>query len=163
MSASQKQPKTLFQKVWEQHVVAEEEGCPAVLYIDLHLIHEVTSPQAFTGLRERGLKARRPENTLATMDHSTPTDPKKLKVIDAQAAAQLDMLTANCAEFGITLYGLGNLKNGIVHVVGPERGLTQPGKTIVCGDSHTSTEKNARQAVLAFDGDVYDGLAARPC
>ncbi|MBK7150777.1 MAG: 3-isopropylmalate dehydratase large subunit [Sandaracinaceae bacterium] len=139
MSASQKQPKTLFQKVWEQHVVAEEEGCPAVLYIDLHLIHEVTSPQAFTGLRERGLKARRPENTLATMDHSTPTDPKKLKVIDAQAAAQLDMLTANCAEFGITLYGLGNLKNGIVHVVGPERGLTQPGKTIVCGDSHTST------------------------
>jgi 3-isopropylmalate/(R)-2-methylmalate dehydratase large subunit len=90
-------------------------------------------------LRERGLKARRPENTLATMDHSTPTDPKKLKVIDAQAAAQLDMLTANCAEFGITLYGLGNLKNGIVHVVGPERGLTQPGKTIVCGDSHTST------------------------
>ncbi len=139
MSASQQQPKTLFQKVWEQHVVAEEEGCPAVLYIDLHLIHEVTSPQAFTGLRERGLKARRPENTLATMDHSTPTDPKKLKVIDAQAAAQLDMLTANCAEFGITLYGLGNLKNGIVHVVGPERGLTQPGKTIVCGDSHTST------------------------
>jgi 3-isopropylmalate/(R)-2-methylmalate dehydratase large subunit len=139
MSASQQQPKTLFQKVWEQHVVAEEEGCPAVLYIDLHLIHEVTSPQAFTGLRERGLKARRPENTLATMDHSTPTDPKKLKVIDAQAAAQLDMLTANCAEFGITLYGLGNMKNGIVHVVGPERGLTQPGKTIVCGDSHTST------------------------
>jgi len=139
MSASQKQPKTLFEKVWEQHVVAEEEGCPAVLYIDLHLIHEVTSPQAFTGLRERGLKVRRPENTLATMDHSTPTDPKKLKVIDAQAAAQLDMLTANCAEFGITLYGLGNLKNGIVHVVGPERGLTQPGKTIVCGDSHTST------------------------
>ena len=139
MPASQNQPKTLFQKVWEQHVVAEEEGCPAILYIDLHLIHEVTSPQAFTGLRERGLKARRPENTLATMDHSTPTDPKKLKVIDAQAAAQLDMLTANCAEFGITLYGLGNLKNGIVHVVGPERGLTQPGKTIVCGDSHTST------------------------
>ncbi|MEZ4326600.1 MAG: 3-isopropylmalate dehydratase large subunit [Polyangiales bacterium] len=137
--SSQNQPKTLFEKVWEQHVVAEEEGRPAVLYIDLHLIHEVTSPQAFTGLRERGLKVRRPENTLATMDHSTPTDPKKLKVIDAQAAAQLDMLTANCEEFGITLYGLGNLKNGIVHVVGPERGLTQPGKTIVCGDSHTST------------------------
>ncbi|MCB9625970.1 MAG: 3-isopropylmalate dehydratase large subunit [Sandaracinaceae bacterium] len=137
--SSQKQPKTLFEKVWEQHVVAEEEGRPAVLYIDLHLIHEVTSPQAFTGLRERGLKVRRPENTLATMDHSTPTDPKKLKVIDAQASAQLDMLTANCEEFGITLYGMGNLKNGIVHVVGPERGLTQPGKTIVCGDSHTST------------------------
>jgi len=133
------QPKTLFEKVWEQHVVAQEEGCPAVLYIDLHLIHEVTSPQAFTGLRQRGLRVRRPDRTVATMDHSTPTDPKRLEVVDDQAKAQLAQLVKNCEEFGITCYPLGNPKNGIVHVVGLERGLTQPGKTIVCGDSHTST------------------------
>lgn len=132
-------PKTLFEKVWESHVVAQEEGNPAVLYIDLHLIHEVTSPQAFTGLRERGLKVRRPDRTIATMDHSTPTDPKRLEVIDDQAKAQLKQLVENCEEFGIVCYPLGDPKNGIVHVVGPERGLTQPGKTIVCGDSHTST------------------------
>ncbi len=132
-------PRTLFEKVWDEHVVVEEEGRPAVLYIDLHLIHEVTSPQAFTGLRERGLSVRRPERTVATMDHSTPTDPKKLKVIDDQARVQLDQLVTNCKDFGITCYSLGDARNGIVHVVGPERGFTQPGKTIVCGDSHTST------------------------
>src|SRR5690606_16744597 len=132
-------PRTLFEKVWDAHVVKQEEGRPAVLYIDLHLVHEVTSPQAFNGLRERGLRVRRPDLTVATMDHSTPTDPKALKVIDDQARAQLDQLVTNCADFGVTCYPLGNLKNGIVHVVGPERGFTQPGKTIVCGDSHTST------------------------
>ncbi|UCF48439.1 MAG: 3-isopropylmalate dehydratase large subunit [Myxococcales bacterium] len=133
------EPKTLFQKVWDDHVVVQEPDRPAVLYIDLHLIHEVTSPQAFTGLRERGLEVRRPEKTIATMDHSTPTLPKSLWVIDDQAKAQLRQLERNCEEFGIELFPLGDSRNGIVHVIGPERGFTQPGKTIVCGDSHTST------------------------
>ncbi len=132
-------PRTLFEKVWDAHVVAQEPDRPAVLYVDLHLIHEVTSPQAFTGLRERGLGVRRPDLTVATMDHSTPTLPKALAVIDDQAKAQLRMLEQNCEEFGIELFGLGSRYNGIVHVIGPERGFTQPGKTIVCGDSHTST------------------------
>ncbi|MGB5501080.1 MAG: 3-isopropylmalate dehydratase large subunit [Polyangiales bacterium] len=133
------EPRTLFQRVWDEHVVVEEPNSPAVLYIDLHLIHEVTSPQAFTGLRERGLKVRRPDKTIATMDHSTPTLPKALWVIDDQAKAQLGQLETNCEDFGIELYALGDSRNGIVHVIGPERGFTQPGKTIVCGDSHTST------------------------
>ena len=133
------EPRTLFQKVWDDHVVVQEPERPAVLYIDLHLIHEVTSPQAFTGLRERGLKVRRPDKTVATMDHSTPTLPKSLWVIDDQAKVQLAMLEQNCKDFGIELYPLGDSRNGIVHVIGPERGFTQPGKTIVCGDSHTST------------------------
>ncbi len=133
------EPRTLFQKVWDDHVVVQEPDRPAVLYIDLHLIHEVTSPQAFTGLRERGITVRRPDKTVATMDHSTPTDPRALNVIDDQARVQLGMLESNCEEFGITCYPLGDSRNGIVHVIGPERGFTQPGKTIVCGDSHTST------------------------
>jgi len=133
------EPRTLFQKVWDDHVVVQEPNRPAILYIDLHLIHEVTSPQAFTGLRERGIKVRRPDKTIATMDHSTPTDPRALMVIDDQAKVQLAMLETNCEEFGITCYPLGDSRNGIVHVIGPERGFTQPGKTIVCGDSHTST------------------------
>ena len=133
------EPRTLFQKVWDDHVVVQEPNRPTVLYIDLHLIHEVTSPQAFTGLRERGIKVRRPDKTVATMDHSTPTDPRALMVIDDQAKVQLAMLESNCEDFGITCYPLGDSRNGIVHVIGPERGFTQPGKTIVCGDSHTST------------------------
>ncbi len=138
------QPKTLFDKVWDAHLVRPETAdTPAVLYIDLHLIHEVTSPQAFTELRQRGLRVRRPDRTLATMDHSTPTTPRNalgiIPVIDPQAIAQLDQLRANCAEFGIPLYELGSANQGIVHVIGPEQGLTQPGMTIVCGDSHTST------------------------
>ncbi|KPV53079.1 isopropylmalate isomerase, partial [Kouleothrix aurantiaca] len=137
-------PKTLFEKIWETHIVRPETtDTPAVLYIDLHLIHEVTSPQAFTELRERGLKVRRPDHTLATMDHSTPTTPRGpdgiIPVIDPQAIAQLGQLERNCAEFGIPLFTLGTINQGIVHVIGPEQGLTQPGMTIVCGDSHTST------------------------
>jgi 3-isopropylmalate/(R)-2-methylmalate dehydratase large subunit len=131
--------KTLFEKIWDAHVVAEEPGRPAILYIDLHLVHEVTSPQAFAGLRERGLRVRRPERTLATMDHSTPTLPRGLAVVDEQAEAQLARLAANCAEYGVELFARGSDKQGIVHVIGPELGVTQPGKTIVCGDSHTST------------------------
>lgn len=133
------QGKTLFEKVWEDHVVVEEPGKPAVLYIDLHLIHEVTSPQAFAGLRARGLHVRRPERTVATMDHSTPTLPKKLAVVDEMAAAQLKRLEDNCRDFGVPLYALGDERQGIVHVIGPELGLTRPGMTIVCGDSHTAT------------------------
>lgn len=141
---SNSQPKTLFEKVWDAHIVKPQTpDTPAVLYIDLHLVHEVTSPQAFTLLRERGLKVRRPDKTLATMDHSTPTTPRNaagiIQVTDSQAAFQLDYLTKNCQEFGIPLYSLGSENQGIVHVIGPEQGATQPGMTIVCGDSHTST------------------------
>lgn len=137
-------PKTLFEKVWDNHLVRPQTpDTPAVLYIDLHLVHEVTSPQAFTLLRERGLKVRRPDRTLGTMDHSTPTTPRSaegiIPVLDTMAAAQLDVMRRNCADFGIPLYDLGTDKQGIVHVIGPEQGLTQPGMTIVCGDSHTST------------------------
>jgi len=135
--------QTLFEKIWDKHVVTQGENAPAVLYIDLHLIHEVTSPQAFTVLRERGLKVRRPLQTLATMDHSTPTTPRGadglIPVSDAVAQAQLETLIKNCQDFGIELYPLGHAKQGIVHVIGPENGFTQPGMTIVCGDSHTST------------------------
>ncbi len=137
-------PRTLFEKVWEAHTVRDQSAdTPAVLYIDLHLVHEVTSPQAFSMLRERGLRVRRPEQTIGTMDHSTPTTPRNamgiIPVIDAMAARQLDTFTRNCDDFGIPMYALGDEHQGIVHVIGPEKGLTQPGMTIVCGDSHTST------------------------
>ena len=136
--------KTLFEKVWEQHeVVPETTDTPAVLYIDLHLVHEVTSPQAFSVLRSKGLKVRRTERTLATMDHSTPTDPDevfgRVPIKVESAARQVKELEKNCREFGVELLGLGNDQRGIVHVIGPELGATQPGKTIVCGDSHTAT------------------------
>jgi 3-isopropylmalate/(R)-2-methylmalate dehydratase large subunit len=131
-------PRTLFDKIWDAHVVASPEDAPAVLYIDLHLVHEVTSPQAFAGLHARGLQVRRPDRTVATMDHSTPTR-GGLALADDQARAQLRRLEANCAEHGIALHALGSAGHGIVHVIGPEQGLTQPGMTIVCGDSHTST------------------------
>ncbi len=132
-------PKTLFQKIWDSHVVTEQADAPAVLYIDLHLVHEVTSPQAFTGLRQRGLKVRRPDKTLATMDHSIPTTPINVPITDALAAAQIKQMETNAAEFGITLHGMTSPHRGIVHVIGPELGRTQPGMTIVCGDSHTAT------------------------
>ncbi|MBK6848348.1 MAG: 3-isopropylmalate dehydratase large subunit [Proteobacteria bacterium] len=131
--------KTLFERVWDAHVVAQQPGHPALLYVDLHLIHEVTSPQAFSGLRARGLGVRRVERTLATMDHSTPTLPGGYAAADGPGAAQLRRLEENCREFGIELHGLGSSRNGIVHVIGPELGRTQPGMTVVCGDSHTST------------------------
>jgi 3-isopropylmalate/(R)-2-methylmalate dehydratase large subunit len=133
------QPRTLFEKIWNSHVVSQQPDSPAVLYIDLHLIHEVTSPQAFTGLRARGLKVRRPDKTVATMDHSIPTHRPDLPILDELAAKQIRMLEDNCAEFGIPLHGMRSPHRGIVHVIGPELGLTQPGMTIVCGDSHTST------------------------
>jgi 3-isopropylmalate/(R)-2-methylmalate dehydratase large subunit len=135
---------TLFEKVWADHVVVPETAeTPAVIYIDLHLIHEVTTPQAFSLLRDRGLSVRRPDLTLATMDHSTPTTPvasfKDLAVVGESAANQIRQMETNCRDFGIDLYGFGSEHRGIVHVIGPELGASQPGKTIVCGDSHTST------------------------
>ena len=136
--------RTLFDKIWEQHqVVPETVDTPAVVYIDLHLIHEVTTPQAFAALRERGLPVRRPDRTLATMDHATPTLPhsafKDISIFAAGAAEQISEMEHNCAEFGIELHGFDSVHRGIAHVIGPELGATQPGKTIVCGDSHTST------------------------
>jgi len=133
------QPQTLVEKIWNAHVVAQEPDSPAVLYVDLHLIHEVTSPQAFTGLRARRLKVRRPDKTVATADHGIPTYDRSLPIVDELAAKQIKMLEDNCRDFGITLYGLNSPHQGIVHVIGPELGLTQPGMTIVCGDSHTAT------------------------
>ncbi len=141
-------PRTLFQKLWDDHLVVEEPESPAVLYIDLHLIHEVTSPQAFDGLRKKGLSVRRPDRTIGTMDHSTPTTGLKLNFADALAVKQLQKLQANCREFGIELFDFDSPDRGIVHVIGPELGLTQPGMTIVCGDSHTST--HGALGALAF-------------
>ncbi len=132
-------PKTLFEKIWENHVVLQEAESPAVIYIDLHLVHEVTSPQAFNGLREKGLWVKRPDRTIATMDHSTPTIGLSLDLVDEMSARQIQHFEGNCRDFGIKLFDLSSDKRGIVHVVGPEQGFTQPGMTIVCGDSHTST------------------------
>lgn len=141
---SKQSPKTLYDKVWQKHIVeAETDDTPAILYIDTHLIHEVTSPQAFQMLRDKKLKVRCPEKTFATMDHSTPTTKANTKgeyqFFGEQEKNQIETLAKNCKEFNIFLYELGNKKQGIIHVISPERGITQPGKTIVCGDSHTST------------------------
>ncbi|HWG21916.1 MAG TPA: 3-isopropylmalate dehydratase large subunit [Terracidiphilus sp.] len=134
------QPKTLFEKVWEQHVVADPKGEPTLLYIDLQLLHEVTSPQAFEGLRLAGRKVRRPDRCIATVDHNVPTTLEgRLHIVDQIAATQIATLRNNCEEFGIELYDVNSREQGIVHVIGPELGITKPGMTIVCGDSHTST------------------------
>src|SRR3954451_15677113 len=131
--------RTLSEKVWERHVVHRAEGEPDLLYVDLHLVHEVTSPQAFDGLRLHGRTVRRPDLTVSTIDHNNPTTSRDRPVEDPVSAKQMEVLARNCAEFGIQLYGMGDPGRGIVHVIGPEHGLTQPGLTIVCGDSHTST------------------------
>lgn len=180
-------PRTLFEKIWDSHVVVHEPGSPAVLYIDLHLVHEVTSPQAFTGLRAKGLGVKRPNRTVATMDHSTPTKELSLRLADDMAAKQLRQLETNCAEFGISLYNMESVERGIVHVMGPELGLTQPGMTIVCGDSHTSThgafgtlafgigtsevehvlatqcllQERPKTAFINFDGQLTPGVTAK--
>src|SRR5712671_4968710 len=132
-------PRTLFEKIWDSHVVYDEPGRQTILYIDLHLVHEVTSPQAFEGLRLTGRKIRRPELTLSTVDHNVPTTDRSLPILDPISKQQIDTLRNNCKEFGITLYDIHDPRQGIVHVIGPEQGYTQPGMTIVCGDSHTST------------------------
>lgn len=132
-------PRTIADKIWDSHIVAEKAGTPSLIYIDLHLCHEVTSPQAFSMLRERGIKVRRPDLTVATMDHSTPTTSRDLPIADSVGAAQIAQMEKNCADFGVRLYNRMSDHQGIVHVIGPEQGLTQPGMTIVCGDSHTAT------------------------
>jgi 3-isopropylmalate/(R)-2-methylmalate dehydratase large subunit len=141
-------PRTIIEKVWDAHVVSQQPGAPALLYIDLQLVHEVTSPQAFDGLRRRGLPVRRPDRTLATADHNVPTTDRSLPIADPISAKQVAQLEENCREFGIPCYGLASERQGIVHVIGPELGLTQPGMTLVCGDSHTAT--HGAMGALAF-------------
>jgi len=132
-------PRTLFEKVWDEHVVTAPNGQPPLLYIDLHLVHEVTSPQAFDGLRAAGRRVRQPQRTIATVDHNIPTEPRGTPITDEIAARQIEALQRNCKEFGVPLFDMNSPNQGIVHVIGPELGLTQPGMTVVCGDSHTST------------------------
>jgi 3-isopropylmalate/(R)-2-methylmalate dehydratase large subunit len=134
---------TLAEKVWQAHTVRTADGEPDLLYIDLHLVHEVTSPQAFDGLRLAGRQVRRPDLTLATEDHNTPTD-NLVTIVDPISRTQIETLRRNCAEFGVRLHPLGDVEQGIVHVIGPQLGITQPGMTIVCGDSHTATHGAVR-------------------
>jgi len=141
-------PRTMFEKIWDAHVVRAEPGKQAILYIDLQLVHEVTSPQAFEGLRLAGRKVRRPERTVATVDHNVPTTDRSLPIVDEISALQIETLRRNCRDFGIRLYDLHDAEQGVVHVIGPELGLTQPGMTIVCGDSHTAT--HGAMGALAF-------------
>jgi len=182
------QPKTLYDKIWDSHVVVPETDAPAILFVDLHLIHEVTSPQAFDELRKRGLRLRRTDLTLGTADHSIPTTTRILSPTqDREAYDQVTQLETNCRDFGVQLYGLGSDQQGIVHVIGPELGITQPGKTIVCGDSHTSThgafgalafgigttevgyvlasqcllQRKAKNLELAVNGTLKEGVTAK--
>lgn len=179
--------KTLFDKIWDRHVVQSIEGDQQILYIDRHLIHEVTSPQAFDGLRRRGLPVFRPKQTIATADHNVPTIDQHLPIKEPLSRKQVDALTQNCAEFGVELYGLGHEYQGIVHVIGPELGITQPGLTMVCGDSHTSThgafgaiafgigtsqveqvlatqcllQRKPKRMRISVDGDLAPGVVAK--
>lgn len=137
--ANSSAPRTLLEKIWDDHVVYAPDSGPSILYIDLHLVHEVTSPQAFEGLRLNGRTIRRPERTIATPDHNVPTSDRSLPIADPISRKQIETLRSNCAEFGVTLFDIGDVRQGIVHVIGPENGYTQPGMTIVCGDSHTAT------------------------
>src|SRR6185369_4261415 len=179
--------RTLIDKLWNAHIVRAAAGEPALLYIDLHLVHEVTSPQAFDGLRAAGRKVRRPDLTIATIDHNVPTTDRSLPIADEIAAKQIDTLRTNCREFGIQLFDINSEEQGIVHVIGPEAGLTQPGMTIVCGDSHTSThgafgalafgigtsevehvlatqtlpQRRPKTMRISFEGDLPLGLTAK--
>ncbi len=155
-------PRTIIEKVWDNHIVSEQPGAPTLLYIDLHLVHEVTSPQAFSGLRARGLKVRRPDLTIGTTDHSIPTHDRNLPILDKIAEAQITQFEQNCREFGIPFFGPRSKDQGIVHIIGPEQGLTQPGMTVVCGDSHTAT--HGAFGALAFGigtSQVEDVLATQ--
>jgi len=155
--------KTLFDKVWDAHVVEEIKEGPSVLYIDRHLIHEVTSPQAFAGIDKRGLKVFRPEKTVATPDHNVPTLDQHLPIRDELSRFQVNTLTKNCEKHGITLYGLNHPYQGIVHVIGPELGLTQPGMTIVCGDSHTSTHGAFGSVAFGIGTSEVEMVLASQC
>jgi len=155
--------KTLFDKIWDAHVVSEIEGGPSVLYIDKHLIHEVTSPQAFAGIEKRGLKVMRPENTVATPDHNVPTVEQHLPIKDELSRFQVNKLTENCTKHNVTLYGLNHPYQGIVHVIGPQLGLTQPGMTIVCGDSHTSTHGAFGSVAFGIGTSEVEMVLATQC
>jgi 3-isopropylmalate/(R)-2-methylmalate dehydratase large subunit len=156
-------PETLFDRVWKDHVVEELADGVSLLYVDLHLVHEVTSPQAFAGLRRAGRKVRRPERTLATVDHNVPTGDRTLPIADAVAALQVDALDTNAREFGIELFGLSSPGQGIVHVIGPELGATQPGMLIVCGDSHTSTHGAFGAFALGIGTSEVEHVLATQC
>ncbi len=156
-------PKTIIEKLWDAHVVHEQAGAPTLLFIDLHLVHEVTSPQAFDGLRARGIKVRRPDLTIATADHSIPTTDRSLPILDPIAANQLAQLEINCKEFGIRLLGVHSDKQGIVHVIGPELGLTQPGMTVVCGDSHTATHGAFGSLAFGIGTSEVEHVLASQC
>jgi 3-isopropylmalate/(R)-2-methylmalate dehydratase large subunit len=155
--------KTLFEKVWDEHVVHQEAGQPALLYIDLHLVHEVTSPQAFEGLRTAGRKVRAPQRTYATQDHNVPTTDRSLPIADPDSARQVEALRANCKEFGVRLFDLGATEQGIVHIIGPELGLTQPGMTIVCGDSHTATHGAFGSLAFGIGTSEVEHVLATQC
>jgi 3-isopropylmalate/(R)-2-methylmalate dehydratase large subunit len=155
--------RTLSQKVWDSHVVREEAGAPSLIYVDLHLVHEVTSPQAFSGLRARGLKVRRPDLTVATTDHSIPTTDRSLPILDPIARNQVEQLAKNCIEFGIPHYGVHSEHQGIVHVIGPELGFTQPGMTVVCGDSHTATHGAFGALAFGIGTSEVENVLATQC
>jgi 3-isopropylmalate/(R)-2-methylmalate dehydratase large subunit len=138
-AAANSSPRTMLEKIWDSHVVHAEPGHAAILYIDLHLVHEVTSPQAFDGLRINNRRVRHPARTIATPDHNVPTSDRSLPIADEISRKQIETLRQNCKDFGIRLFDIGDVRQGIVHVIGPENGYTQPGMTIVCGDSHTAT------------------------
>src|SRR6202042_2055809 len=156
-------PRTIIEKLWDAHVVHEQPGAPTLLYIDLHLVHEVTPPQAFQGLRERGLRVRRPDLTIATTDHSIPTSDRSLPILDPIAANQVAQLDTNCKEFGITHFGVHSTHQGIVHVIGPELGLTQPGMTVVCGDSHTATHGAVGALAFGIGTSEVEHVMASQC
>ncbi|MGA8417012.1 MAG: 3-isopropylmalate dehydratase large subunit [Candidatus Dormiibacterota bacterium] len=156
-------PRTLFDKIWEAHTVAEEPGEPSLLYVDLHLVHEVTSPQAFEGLRMEGRSVRRPGLVVATMDHNVPTDGDGVSGADEMSAAQMDALRRNCEEHGISCFGAGHRWQGIVHVIGPELGLTVPGTIVVCGDSHTATHGAFGAFALGIGTSEVEHVLATQC
>jgi 3-isopropylmalate/(R)-2-methylmalate dehydratase large subunit len=155
--------KTLFDKIWDKHVVDEIKGGPSVLYIDRHLVHEVTSPQAFAGIEKRGISLFRPENTVATPDHNVPTMDQHLSIKDELSRFQVNKLTENCEKHGVTLYGLNHPYHGIVHVIGPELGITQPGLTMVCGDSHTSTHGAFGSVAFGIGTSEVEMVMATQC
>src|SRR5579862_159552 len=156
-------PRTLFEKIWDAHVVAAPEGQSALLYIDLHLVHEVTSPQAFDGLRANGRRLRQPLRTVATVDHNIPTTPRGLPITDPIAARQIEALQKNCREFGVPLFDMDSAEQGIVHVIGPELGITLPGMTIVCGDSHTSTHGAFGSLAFGIGTSEVEHVLATQC
>src|SRR5437763_8512825 len=156
-------PRTLFEKLWDEHIVAAPAGQLPLLYVDLHLVHEVTSPQAFDGLRASGRKVREPLRTIATVDHNIPTEPRGTPITDEIARRQIEALQQNCRDFGVRLFDMDSPDQGIVHVIGPELGYTQPGMTIVCGDSHTSTHGAFGSLAFGIGTSEVEHVLATQC